>query len=63
MQEIKETQKVHTALLQSLMRQQALQRSSEDGSDDLDLPLKTMADFDVAEEKLQGSDVKKRLVC
>ena len=62
LKEMKETQKIHTKYLQSLLRQQAMQPPSGDDSVDLDLPVKTMADFDAAEEKLRDSGVRKRLV-
>ncbi len=62
LEEIKETQKIHSSILQSLMRQSSQGTMQIDMADVLSLPLKNEDDVNVAEELLQDHIAKQRLV-
>lgn len=62
LEELKETQRVHGSMLQSLLRKVNEQQETTELPKDTNLPLSTMEEFDCFEEKAQDSAFQTAMV-
>jgi len=64
MEDIRQTQKIHSAMLQSIQRQMQATSSTEESKlpDNIKLPLSSIGDVDALENTLSDETVKKTLV-